>query len=142
MLSVRSSSAFTKVPAAMRALTAAKRLFTSSAARFQIQGTVDGTTETKTNDPLLNKYHIIDHEYDCVVVGAGGAGLRAAVGLTQAGFKTACISKLFPTRSTPLPLRVVSTLRWVTCTQIIGSGTCTTPSRAQTGWVTRMPSTT
>ena len=99
MLSVRSSSAFTKVPAAMRALTAAKRLFTSSAARFQIQGTVDGTTETKTNDPLLNKYHIIDHEYDCVVVGAGGAGLRAAVGLTQAGFKTACISKLFPTRS-------------------------------------------
>lgn len=44
-------------------------------------------------------YHIIDHEYDCVVVGAGGAGLRAAFGLAEAGFKTACISKLFPTRS-------------------------------------------
>ena len=46
-----------------------------------------------------NDYHIIDHEYDCVVVGAGGAGLRAAFGLAEAGFKTACISKLFPTRS-------------------------------------------
>jgi succinate dehydrogenase (ubiquinone) flavoprotein subunit len=44
-------------------------------------------------------YPIIDHEYDAVVVGAGGAGLRAAFGLTEAGFKTACITKLFPTRS-------------------------------------------
>lgn len=34
-----------------------------------------------------------------IVVGAGGAGLRAAVGLTEAGLKTACVSKLFPTRS-------------------------------------------
>ncbi|OAG05134.1 putative succinate dehydrogenase flavo protein subunit [Paraphaeosphaeria sporulosa] len=42
---------------------------------------------------------IIDHHYDAIVVGAGGAGLRAAVGLTEAGLKTACISKLFPTRS-------------------------------------------
>lgn len=40
-----------------------------------------------------------DHEYDAVVVGAGGSGLRAAFGLAEAGFKTACISKLFPTRS-------------------------------------------
>lgn len=45
------------------------------------------------------KYRVIDHEYDCVVVGAGGAGLRAAFGLAEAGFRTACISKLFPTRS-------------------------------------------
>ena len=44
-------------------------------------------------------YTIIDHEYDAVVVGAGGAGLRAAFGLAEEGFKTACISKLFPTRS-------------------------------------------
>merc|ERR1719248_252805 len=44
-------------------------------------------------------YKIIDHEYDAVVVGAGGAGLRAAFGLAEAGYKTACISKLFPTRS-------------------------------------------
>lgn len=48
---------------------------------------------------MSQKYHVIDHEYDCVVVGAGGAGLRAAFGLAEAGFKTACISKLFPTRS-------------------------------------------
>eukprot|EP00948_MAST-09A_sp_MAST-9A-sp1_P001475 g1475.t1 len=44
-------------------------------------------------------YPIIDHDYDAVVVGAGGAGLRAAMGLAEHGFKTACISKLFPTRS-------------------------------------------
>lgn len=42
---------------------------------------------------------VIDHHYDALVVGAGGAGLRAAVGLTEAGLKTACVSKLFPTRS-------------------------------------------
>ncbi|KAH7117098.1 succinate dehydrogenase [Dendryphion nanum] len=42
---------------------------------------------------------IIDHHYDAIVVGAGGAGLRAAVGLTEAGLKTACVTKLFPTRS-------------------------------------------
>ena len=41
----------------------------------------------------------VDHDYDVVVVGAGGAGLRAAMGAAEAGFKTACISKLFPTRS-------------------------------------------
>ena len=40
-----------------------------------------------------------DHEYDAIVVGAGGSGLRAAFGLAEAGFNTACISKLFPTRS-------------------------------------------
>lgn len=48
---------------------------------------------------LTDKYRVIDHEYDAVVVGAGGAGLRAAFGLAEAGFNTACISKLFPTRS-------------------------------------------
>lgn len=42
---------------------------------------------------------VVDHEYDTVVVGAGGAGLRAAMGSAEAGFKTACITKLFPTRS-------------------------------------------
>jgi len=44
-------------------------------------------------------YTIVDHQYDAVVVGAGGAGLRAAFGLAEHGFKTACITKLFPTRS-------------------------------------------
>ncbi|GAN07792.1 succinate dehydrogenase [Mucor ambiguus] len=47
----------------------------------------------------LGNYPIFDHEYDAVVVGAGGAGLRAAFGLAEAGFNTACITKLFPTRS-------------------------------------------
>ncbi|CAH1099220.1 unnamed protein product, partial [Psylliodes chrysocephalus] len=45
------------------------------------------------------KYTVFKHEYDCVVVGAGGAGLRAAYGLVEHGFKTACITKIFPTRS-------------------------------------------
>ncbi|GAA55197.1 succinate dehydrogenase flavoprotein subunit 1 SDH1 [Clonorchis sinensis] len=44
-------------------------------------------------------YTVIDHTFDAVVVGAGGAGLRAAFGLANEGFKTACITKLFPTRS-------------------------------------------
>ncbi|PVU97480.1 hypothetical protein BB560_005738 [Smittium megazygosporum] len=48
---------------------------------------------------LDRKYEVIDHVYDAVVVGAGGAGLRAAMGLSKGGLKTACVSKLFPTRS-------------------------------------------
>ncbi len=44
-------------------------------------------------------YPIEDHSYDVVVVGAGGAGLRAVVGCSRAGLHTACISKVFPTRS-------------------------------------------
>jgi succinate dehydrogenase / fumarate reductase flavoprotein subunit len=44
-------------------------------------------------------YKIIDHEYDVVVVGAGGAGLRATLGMSAAGLSTACITKVFPTRS-------------------------------------------
>ena len=47
----------------------------------------------------MSSYKIVDHEYDVVVLGAGGSGLRAAVGLSEAGLKTACISKVFPTRS-------------------------------------------
>ncbi len=47
----------------------------------------------------MSSHKIIEHEYDVVVLGAGGAGLRAAVGLSEAGLKTACISKVFPTRS-------------------------------------------
>ena len=44
-------------------------------------------------------YEIVDHSYDVVVVGAGGAGLRAVLGMSAAGLKTACITKVFPTRS-------------------------------------------
>jgi succinate dehydrogenase / fumarate reductase flavoprotein subunit len=48
---------------------------------------------------MAEAYPIIDHIYDVVVVGAGGSGLRATLGMTHAGLKTACISKVFPTRS-------------------------------------------
>ncbi len=44
-------------------------------------------------------YPIEDHSYDVVVIGAGGSGLRAVVGCSEAGLRTACISKVFPTRS-------------------------------------------
>lgn len=47
----------------------------------------------------MSAYEFIDHTYDVLVVGAGGAGLRATLGLAEAGLSTACISKLFPTRS-------------------------------------------
>ncbi len=47
----------------------------------------------------MSAYEIIDHEYDVVVVGAGGAGLRATLGMAEQGLKTACVSKVFPTRS-------------------------------------------
>jgi succinate dehydrogenase (ubiquinone) flavoprotein subunit len=48
---------------------------------------------------LKGDYTVVDHTYDAVVVGAGGSGLRAAMGLSEAGFRTACVTKLFPTRS-------------------------------------------
>ena len=48
---------------------------------------------------MAQSYEIIDHVYDVVVVGAGGAGLRAVRGLSEAGLSTACVTKVFPTRS-------------------------------------------
>ncbi|MGX2029614.1 succinate dehydrogenase flavoprotein subunit [Methylocaldum gracile] len=48
---------------------------------------------------MTKAYEIIRHTYDAVVVGAGGAGLRAALGLGEKGLKTACLTKVFPTRS-------------------------------------------
>jgi succinate dehydrogenase / fumarate reductase flavoprotein subunit len=48
---------------------------------------------------MIGSYEIIDHVHDVIVVGAGGAGLRATLGMTAAGLNTACITKVFPTRS-------------------------------------------
>ncbi len=58
-------------------------------------------TNGSNGAPSVNgrAYPIEDHAYDVVVVGAGGAGLRAVVGCSEAGLKTACITKVFPTRS-------------------------------------------
>jgi succinate dehydrogenase/fumarate reductase flavoprotein subunit len=55
----------------------------------------------------LQSYTVVDHTYDAVVVGAGGAGLRAAIGLSEHGFNTACITKLFPTRSHTVAAQVL-----------------------------------
>merc|ERR1719262_18260 len=75
-----------------------------------MQGRVVGALARRSSAPRFNaqarsfsaatdKYEVIDHEYNAVVVGAGGAGLRAAMGLSEHGFNTACITKVFPTRS-------------------------------------------
>jgi succinate dehydrogenase / fumarate reductase flavoprotein subunit len=48
---------------------------------------------------MSDAYQVIDHHFDVIVVGAGGAGLRATLGMTAAGLNTACITKVFPTRS-------------------------------------------
>ena len=55
----------------------------------------------KGTGPAINgkAYPVIHHTYDVVVVGAGGAGLRATLGCAEAGLKTACVTKVFPTRS-------------------------------------------
>ncbi|AQZ10945.1 YJL045W and SDH1 (YKL148C) [Zygosaccharomyces parabailii] len=93
MLSLRKSA----VQSAVSRLSLVKRSFQTSPRVLQTQGDIQGEGAPGT---LGNgQYHVVDHEYDCVVVGAGGAGLRAAFGLAEAGYKTACLSKLFPTRS-------------------------------------------
>ncbi|KAK0066146.1 succinate dehydrogenase [ubiquinone] flavoprotein subunit mitochondrial [Biomphalaria pfeifferi] len=64
---------------------------------FRVHGR---NTDAKVSSSSISRdYPVVDHQYDAVVVGAGGAGLRAAFGLANDGFKTACITKLFPTRS-------------------------------------------
>ena len=81
----------------------------------------------------MSSYKIIDHEYDVVVLGAGGSGLRAAVGLSEAGLKTACISKVFPTRSHTSAAQggISAALEiWV---KMIGDGTCMILSKVLIG---------
>ncbi len=52
-----------------------------------------------SSGPSSGSYTVVDHTYDVVVVGAGGAGLRATLGMGAAGLRTACLTKVFPTRS-------------------------------------------
>uniref|UniRef100_A0A481SXT9 Succinate dehydrogenase [ubiquinone] flavoprotein subunit, mitochondrial n=1 Tax=Frankliniella cephalica TaxID=407008 RepID=A0A481SXT9_9NEOP len=87
----RSAPALSLKGVGMPALTAGARNF---------HYTVGGVkSEAKTSDAVSRDYPVVDHTFDAVVVGAGGAGLRAAFGLVAEGFKTAVITKLFPTRS-------------------------------------------
>lgn len=83
-LARRSTSALLRNDAAKNSISTATRSLSS-------------TTSSSSN--LTGDYTIVDHTYDALVIGAGGSGLRAAMGLSEAGFKTACVSKLFPTRS-------------------------------------------
>ena len=54
---------------------------------------------TATTTTTSSSYPVTDHAFDCIVVGAGGSGLRAAVGMVEAGLKVACLTKVYPTRS-------------------------------------------
>jgi succinate dehydrogenase (ubiquinone) flavoprotein subunit len=93
MLSLRS-----KILSSSRANSIARHFSTTSVVKQTIGSNIKGT-DFNAGKYMNQNYQVVDHEYDCLVIGAGGAGLRAAFGLAEAGFKTACISKLFPTRS-------------------------------------------
>lgn len=93
MISLRS-----KILGSSRANSIARHFSSTSVVKQTIGSNIKGT-DFNAAKYMSQNYQVVDHEYDCLVVGAGGAGLRAAFGLAEAGFKTACISKLFPTRS-------------------------------------------
>ena len=58
------------------------------------------TTSSNSSTTTSGKaYHYVDHKFDVVIIGAGGSGLRATLGMAEHGLKTACITKVFPTRS-------------------------------------------
>jgi succinate dehydrogenase / fumarate reductase flavoprotein subunit len=86
---------------------------------------------------MSDAYKIIDHTYDTVVVGAGGSGLRATMGSAEAGLKTACITKVFPTRSHTVAAQGGIAASLQTIRPTTGRGTCTIPSRDRTGWATK-----
>jgi len=81
-----------RVKAAKTIIESPKRGF-----KFTVEGRVADAAPAAAASS--REYPVVDHDYDACVVGAGGAGLRAAFGLVQEGFKTAVITKLFPTRS-------------------------------------------
>ena len=83
--------------AAQRTASAVGKRAIASASSSLSSSSSSSVRSLSTN--LTGDYTIVDHTYDALVIGAGGSGLRAAMGLSEAGFKTACVSKLFPTRS-------------------------------------------
>ena len=76
-----------------------KRAIASASSSSSSTSVVPSSVVRSLSTNLTGDYTIVDHTYDALVIGAGGSGLRAAMGLSEAGFKTACVSKLFPTRS-------------------------------------------
>ena len=87
-------------------------------------------------------YEIVDHTFDVVVIGAGGAGLRATLECALRGLKTACITKVFPTRS-----HTVAAQRAAVAASLGNMGEddwrwhmYDTVKGARTGWATRIPS--
>ncbi|KAL4068056.1 FAD binding domain-containing protein [Scleroderma yunnanense] len=81
-----------------RALLGSQRSFSTTLPTRKIVST-NPVKAQEVKSSSSGKYPLIEHEYDAIVIGAGGAGLRAAFGLAEAGLNTACITKLFPTRS-------------------------------------------
>ena len=90
----------------------------------------------------MQAYKIQQHKYDVVVVGAGGAGLRATFGMAAKGLNTACLSKGVPTRSHTVAAGAACRPHSATWARTTGVSTSTTPSRAPTGSATRMRSST
>ncbi|CDQ92652.1 unnamed protein product [Oncorhynchus mykiss] len=89
----------------------AKALPAVSQSSRKLHFSVYGKNNSKVSDGMSTQYPVVDHEFDAVVVGAGGAGLRAAFGLSEAGFNTACVTKLFPTRSHTVAAQVGQSTR-------------------------------
>lgn len=87
-------------------------------------------------------YSFIDHTFDVVVVGAGGAGLHATQGAVEAGLTTACITKVFPTRSHTVAAQGALPPVSATSARTVGNGICTTRSRGPIGSATRTRSNT
>lgn len=97
------------------------RTFTSSALVRQTQGSVNGSASRSAD----GKYHIIDHEYDCVVIGAGGTALERPLVLPRRATRLLVYPSFSPPDPTLLLLRVVSMPLWEICTRITGNGICT-----------------
>jgi succinate dehydrogenase (ubiquinone) flavoprotein subunit len=93
---VRRLAAKTATASASASCSVYSRTATAAVARTR---SLSSSSSIVATSNIQGDYTVVDHEYDAVVVGAGGSGLRAAMGLSEAGFKTACVTKLFPTRS-------------------------------------------